>query len=1719
MQHGRNVGCIKGLCNMIKAAICKRLRYSVAAGLLAMLALTMGLPEPAFASDGSWTSNAAGNWSDTGKWAGGTIADGAGFTAWFTNDIVTVAKIITLDGAVASRTLGVLNVGDSVTPYLAFNFAATGGGTLTFNNSGSPAQFNQRVNAVAQLFGVPVVLAGPLNVNNASANLLSITNGITGSGNLTLAANAAGGITLSTVVVNPSGTLTNSGPGTGTTTISAAIGANVSRVVQNSASSQLSLGGANSFTGGLFVKSGTVKGTVANAFGADTNRITIGDGSGSADATLWGAFVGNYANPISIASGNLGVAMISNNANSSYSGPIILNSHDLALAYNFSATAFAFRGDITGTGNLILFPNGAISVTNVNIAGTIVNSGVSTPSAYIYGTVGSNVTAIIENSASSPMYVSGALMVNSNGTSLINSNGALLTLSGNVWGAGNLTIYNNGSLVNGIKLSGNTINNTGVITNSGTGSGGAMISANISNKVSRVVQNSTNSMLTLSGANTFTNGLIIRAGTVKAILSVNALGANTNLVTIGDIAGANDATLVLYLYSTFAQPITIASNNTGIATIRAENQLGVSGAVTLQNHDLTLATFYTTTPASMSVSGGISGSGNLALNITTNGSGITLSAVAVNHSGTITNLGAGSAAAVISGGVGSNVTAITQASASSALTIDTAPILVNSAGTTLANISAGDAKLTAEYVGGTGNLVLKNNTAIDGGISLLTQNITNMGWVVNSGSGSGSTLITAVIGSNVTRVIQSSATSWLVLSGANTYGGVTAIDNGTLQASNATGSATGTGAVNVNNGGTLAGDGTISGTVTNYDGGTISPGNDGTVGGVLTVGSLVWNGGGVIKVEIDNISDDASRLGHYDRLLVNNTMTAVPGVGKLIIRMDSLGQTLAFDTNRNYSLKVITCGAAANLTPSDVTLDTNLFLLSASGTWTVTNLNKSIWVTYRSSAQVGNNYWIGSGNWSAATNWSLGHAPLAGEAVEFDGRSVSNCAANDVSNNLKSITLAAGYTGMVTFAKNAVEGGMNLTLSGDLSLREGTLMLACDTNAIGGGTAGNPFGVGYTVMVPNVTLDSGTSIRSDNQGFDAKAGPGKSMVNTAGASHGGRGGGAYLCSYALVPPPCYGSAVGPTSLGSGGSGHSGGGAIKLIVPGVATINGILSAGAQYVAQNVSMGSGGSIWITGGGTLQGTGVITVSAETGKNIICGGGGGRIDISGIVNNFTGSLLASSAAANVYTLGLSGSIRLPQSQGTGMTMDQFVLTNTLTFGNSLTFTNPVVVTNGGLLVLVANTNENIFTFSSLTIASNSSVVCQGNWAVANTEAGGTDNNRYGLGVTIFASNVTILAGGALLAEGAFYAGGPGYATNNAASYATNLPGGYGGMAADGLGYTYGAVSNVTALGSGGKGGFGGGSLRLIVTDTLTVDGTSSANGAAGVVNCSSGSGGALWLECNRLQGAGVISANGGPVSISGAGNYGGGGGRIHLAYAALGSPNPVSGGTVTAYGGVGSSPLGQRGKGAAGTVLLTDRGAGESVGTLIIANDMVCSNTVTLLPTNSDGYAGSPLTLTVDKLVLRESGILKVPANRVLAVVSAFSNGATFLADSNSTVALVGTNAAFVYGSSQFYNFSCTNTDKLVQFAANSTNSISGTLTLKNCTLNSTVPGTWWYLNLSSNAPAAQSVAGVNVQDSNAGGGQEIIARSGLVLSKDSGNNLHWLFIKAPGTFLLVK
>ncbi len=185
------------------------------------------------------------------------------------------------------------------------------------------------------------------------------------------------------------------------------------------------------------------------------------------------------------------------------------------------------------------------------------------------------------------------------------------------------------------------------------------------------------------------------------------------------------------------------------------------------------------------------------------------------------------------------------------------------------------------------------------------------------------------------------------------------------------------------------------------------------------------------------------------------------------------------------------------------------------------------------------------------------------------------------------------------------------------------------------------------VVLGNVDIATGGAIAVDANGFAQASGPGAGQSaggSGSGAGYGGLGG----ASATTAPGGTnYGSAQQPVDQGSGGGfgsgplygGSEGGGAIRLNVGGVLTLNGELSANGDWGLQdNSGGGSGGSIWVIAG-TLVGNGQITANGGEGELYGGGGGaGGRIALYSRANFFTG--LASVFGGEGDFRGADGSI-----------------------------------------------------------------------------------------------------------------------------------------------------------------------------------------------------------------------------------------------------------------------------------------------------------------------------------------------------------------------------------------------------------------------------------------------------------------------------------------------
>ncbi|MBI4333818.1 MAG: hypothetical protein HY673_21360, partial [Chloroflexi bacterium] len=201
-------------------------------------------------------------------------------------------------------------------------------------------------------------------------------------------------------------------------------------------------------------------------------------------------------------------------------------------------------------------------------------------------------------------------------------------------------------------------------------------------------------------------------------------------------------------------------------------------------------------------------------------------------------------------------------------------------------------------------------------------------------------------------------------------------------------------------------------------------------------------------------------------------------------------------------------------------------------------------------------------------------------------------------------TLAAGSYAFnnVTVSNNAV-----LTLSSDTSL---------------------PGFKGVTINAATLTIDAGSSVSADWQGYPASQGPGGTSTSAGGGgTYGGTGG--------LSDKATYGSALQPVDLGSGGASTAGGGAIRLIT-GSLSVNGSITANGSAVYYGA--GAGGSIWVTTQ-TLSGAGTIRANGGV-PNHHGGGGGGRVAVYYSGSSYTGTAEAKGGAGTISYPGQDGTV-----------------------------------------------------------------------------------------------------------------------------------------------------------------------------------------------------------------------------------------------------------------------------------------------------------------------------------------------------------------------------------------------------------------------------------------------------------------------------------------------
>lgn len=926
-----------------------RLRY----GILAIV-LTLFVSQSTKAADAAWNVNTDGAWSLDSNW-NPAAAPGVNDTTIVSPDVATFGTIITAGRVVtvdSNRNVAGINFAGNSSAYTLSggNLLLTSGGTL--QTSGGGSNHTDLVSSAITLGGDYTFATNSTTVGR----VLSIGTSVTSA--------ATSGIT--TLTLEGIGTSNNNAITGG---VSNGTGSNQVAIVKNGAGNW-TLSGSNNFTGDVTVNAGTLRGTSTpsntfSAFGTGntinlnggtlqllsngtgnnqtivaSNNVTTGSSAVTINVNNNGA---NAQSNISLSNLSLGTGQLNltggNQYNLRFSGTTTLTGN---ATINSTSSGVSLVGVVSESGGSFgLTKLGAASsyvstqVGNITLSGANTYTGVTSvlegilvlngaaPSGAA-GTLGNATSDVLLGNTSGS--VNAYLMANNytiarnitvqsgnSGTAFLGS----ASTSGSGIYSGNVTLGSAGGTGHGVTLVSGAYHGlefSGVIQDPVglTGAGGVVTigSTSTANFLTGTFSpNPTNgsSIITLSGANTYTGGTVINTTGAVRISNASAFGTGSLSIVAGTIQGNGVAILAGISGQTWDGNFALNSFS-----------FGAQGAVNLGTSDIVLTGDRIVTVANntSTIGGAISGAGR---SLQLNGSGSTSSGIQLNGASTfdgglIVAGVSGSALTASSGnasafGVGQvNLTNSTNSRVS--LGVDTTVgSLTSSINNSITSFTGGTSALAAgTYAltitgGGTGAAgtatVNSSGVVTAASITSLGVNYTSAPTITLASSsatftpqtfgassinlnpgvahtltiagnnGSAATYAGVISGANGNLVKNGSGVQ--ILTGTNTYTGTTTINQGTLLINGSTAAGS---AFTVNNTGTLGGSGTVNGTVTVASGGTLSPGNS---PGALTQGATTLDGGGNYNWQIVDATGlagsgyDTINLTAGSTLTLNNT--------------------------------------------------------------------------------------------------------------------------------------------------------------------------------------------------------------------------------------------------------------------------------------------------------------------------------------------------------------------------------------------------------------------------------------------------------------------------------------------------------------------------------------------------------------------------------------------------------------------------------------------------------------------------------------------------------------------------------------------------------------------------------------------------------------------------------------------------------------------------------
>ncbi|WP_426166330.1 autotransporter-associated beta strand repeat-containing protein [Sandarakinorhabdus sp. DWP1-3-1] len=754
------------------------------------------------------------------------VNDNATLAAGVSGLVLANAITTTANGIVDSGA-GVFTLNGNIGGAGSISQVGTGNLVLNGNNSFTDLGINQGTVTVGTSTAAG---AGSININD----------------NATLAAGADGLVLANDVTTTANGIVDNNGF---VFTLNGNIGGAGS--ISSIDTGTLVLNGANSFTN-LGINQGTVQ--VGSNTAAGIGAIAINDNttlqSGGAAITLANA-----------------VETTANGLVNARAGEVLTLNGNVIGAGSISQI---------GTGTLVL--NGDNSFTNLGINQGTVQVGSNTAAGI--GSIAINNNATLQ-SGGAAVTLANAVETTANGLVNVRA-GEVLTLSGNVIGAGSISQIGSGNLVlNGNNSFTNLGINQGTVTvgtNTAAGIGAiainnnATLAAGVSGLVLANAITTTANGIVNSGPGVFTlNGNIDGAGSISQVgignLVLNGNNSFTNL-------GINQGTVTVGT-NTAAGIGGIAINNN--ATLAA----GVSGLVLANAITTTANGIVNSGPGVFTLNGNINGAGSISQvstgNLVLNGAnsfrnlGINqgtvtvgtstaagIGGIAINNNAT---LAAGVSGLVLANAITTTANGIVNSGpgvftlngningAGSISQVGTGNLVLNGANSfTNLGINQGKVTLGTNTAGGIGAIAINNNATLVAGanITLANQIVSTANGFIDTGAN------TATLNGVISGVgsLTKQGSGGLIINAINTITGPTTVAAGRLSVNGSLASS----ATTVQSGATLAGTGTV-GALTVQSGGTVAPGNSGA--GTLSVnGSVTLAAGSTYQAELNGLVAD-----------------------------------------------------------------------------------------------------------------------------------------------------------------------------------------------------------------------------------------------------------------------------------------------------------------------------------------------------------------------------------------------------------------------------------------------------------------------------------------------------------------------------------------------------------------------------------------------------------------------------------------------------------------------------------------------------------------------------------------------------------------------------------------------------------------------------------------------------------------------------------------------